>query len=307
MNHASGKDYDPSAWARQRQERIKRASQLREKRQSGTPDRNHTFKPQLQANLDGAVSKLPLGAKVGDAAGLRQGAYDLTRLDSMHAFPRGVSANGGSNSRTFGYGDGDDPDGDAVSDSNRRLGEHKDSLDRLQVSTSERQGVIRSGGNGNNHASAGPAPPPPPVLRPPDENDGVNDEYRDDSRANGYTDYSDNHRRGHQRKSSLPVGQGTGGTNGNGRSRQNGSGVGGDALSHEIDQRPNVRGSLSEAVSPTPSSFPITSPTATAAVRRAPRMSHPNNRADDHARQQYALRSPSDGSDARLQAPDEHD
>lgn len=28
MNHASGKDYDPSAWAKQRQERIKRASQV---------------------------------------------------------------------------------------------------------------------------------------------------------------------------------------------------------------------------------------------------------------------------------------
>lgn len=28
MNHASGKDYDPSAWAKQRNERIKRASQV---------------------------------------------------------------------------------------------------------------------------------------------------------------------------------------------------------------------------------------------------------------------------------------
>lgn len=28
MQHASGKDYDPSAWAKQRQERIKRALQV---------------------------------------------------------------------------------------------------------------------------------------------------------------------------------------------------------------------------------------------------------------------------------------
>ena len=61
----------------------------------------------------------------------------------MDAFPPGVRADAGSNGRTFGYGDGGDPDRDAVSDNNRGLGEHKDSLDRLQVSTSDRQGVIR--------------------------------------------------------------------------------------------------------------------------------------------------------------------
>ncbi|CAM9613313.1 unnamed protein product, partial [Discosporangium mesarthrocarpum] len=92
MNHASGKDYDPSAWARQRQERIKRASKLRKQRTSGSPDSNHTFRPHLQANNDGAVSKLPEGARVSGTP-LRQGQYDLSNLGDMPgAYPADGSA-----------------------------------------------------------------------------------------------------------------------------------------------------------------------------------------------------------------------
>ncbi|CAM9898361.1 unnamed protein product, partial [Choristocarpus tenellus] len=79
MTQASGKDYDPSAWARERKERIKRASELRKQRKSGSPDSNHTFKPQLQAKNDGATSRLPEGAK----ASTTRGSYDLSRLEEM--------------------------------------------------------------------------------------------------------------------------------------------------------------------------------------------------------------------------------
>lgn len=42
--------------------------QTRQRRQSGSPDKNHTFKPQLVSSTDGATSKLPAGARVGDAS-----------------------------------------------------------------------------------------------------------------------------------------------------------------------------------------------------------------------------------------------
>lgn len=42
--------------------------QTRQKRQSGSPDKNHTFKPQLVGSTEGTTSKLPAGARVGDAS-----------------------------------------------------------------------------------------------------------------------------------------------------------------------------------------------------------------------------------------------
>lgn len=60
----------------------------------------------------------------------------------MQAFPPGASANVG-NSRTSAYSDDNHDDDDDVGDSSRGMGEHRDSLDRLQVSTSDRQKVSR--------------------------------------------------------------------------------------------------------------------------------------------------------------------
>lgn len=47
-----------------------RRQQLRLKRLSESPDKNHTFKPQLIARNESASSKLPVGARAGGAAAL---------------------------------------------------------------------------------------------------------------------------------------------------------------------------------------------------------------------------------------------
>ncbi|CAN0544038.1 unnamed protein product, partial [Ectocarpus sp. 12 AP-2014] len=158
MQHASGKDYDPSEWAKQRQERIKRALQARQKRQSGSPDKNHTFKPHLLSSADGARSKLPPGARVGDASAT-QGAYDLTVLDNMDgAFPpKRTSANIYRDNRY------DKADGGVRGAMD--FGETRDSLDRLAVSTSDvdRQRLARMGSTSSHSSAVAPPPLPSPT------------------------------------------------------------------------------------------------------------------------------------------------
>lgn len=146
-------------------------------------------------------------------------------------------------------------------------------------------------------------PPPPPLHPPPIQNIGFNDGFNghhDGSHANGYNGYSDSYQYPHQQKSRSESGSG-GNRGNNGQIRQGENGAGRDALSHEVDQRPNVRGSLSKAMSPTSHQSSSTE----GGARRVARTSHPN-RSDYDGHGRKIVRYPDDGSDART-SPDEHD
>ncbi|CAM9373377.1 unnamed protein product [Ectocarpus fasciculatus] len=267
MQHASGKDYDPSVWAKQRQERIKRALQARQKRQSGSPDKNHTFKPQLLSSTDGARSKLPPGARVGDASAT-QGAYDLTVLDNMDgAFPpKRTSANIYRDNRY------DKADGGARGPMD--FGETRDSLDRLAVSTSDgdRQRLARMGSTSSHSSAVAPPPLPSPTKSESmEDNTGSEHTHRPHAPRAGEEAGLGGRRR---RVREDPGGRWTGPTreaaaaqnggaygeydpatkhglgdafNGGGGSRRPAAAAtGDDALSHELEQRSHVRGAIAE-------------------------------------------------------------
>ncbi|CAN0400145.1 unnamed protein product, partial [Ectocarpus sp. 12 AP-2014] len=266
MQHASGKDYDPSEWAKQRQERIKRALQARQKRQSGSPDKNHTFKPHLLSSTDGARSKLPPGARVGDASAT-QGAYDLTVLDNMDgAFPpKRTSANIYRDNRY------DKADGGVRGPMD--FGETRDSLDRLAVSTSDvdRQRLARMGSASSHSSAVEPPPLPSPTKsESTQDNNGREHTHRPHAPRAGEMAGMGARRR---RIREDPGGRWTGPTretaatqnggaydeydpatkrgvgdafNREGGRRPAAAATGDDALSHELEQRSHVRGAVAE-------------------------------------------------------------
>lgn len=114
----------------------------------------------------------------------------------------------------------------------------------------KRVGITGSTKVAAGHGSPRP-PPPPPLSNPPagkqnDSASGYHDNGYANGYANGYTDYSDTYRHRRQREQSLGIENND--ENGQ-RSREYGpaTGTGGDALSQEVEQRPTVRGYLSEA------------------------------------------------------------
>ncbi|CAM9121210.1 unnamed protein product [Ectocarpus sp. 6 AP-2014] len=266
MQHASGKDYDPSEWAKQRQERIKRALQARQKRQSGSPDKNHTFKPHLLSSNDGARSKLPPGARVGDASAT-QGAYDLTVLDNMDgAFPpKRTSANIYRDNRY------DKADGGVRGPMD--FGETRDSLDRLAVSTSDvdRQRLARMGSTSSYSSAVAPPPLPSPTKsESTQDNNGSEHIHRTHAPRAGEEAGTGGRRRiiredpggrwtGPTRETAVAQNGGAYGEydpatkrgagdafNGEGGRRPAAAATGDDALSHELEQRPHVRGAIAE-------------------------------------------------------------
>ncbi|CAM9480827.1 unnamed protein product, partial [Scytosiphon promiscuus] len=186
MQHASGKDYDPSAWAKERQERIKRALQARQQRQSGSPDKNHTFKPQLLGGTSGVISKLPAGARVGDASA-KPGAYDLTVLEGMDgAFPpKRTSSNIYRDNRYDTSTSNESGSGGVRNKGPMNMGGTSDSLDRLAVSATDRRRLSRAGST-SSHGSATASPwPLPSKSAPYHESNGYTSDVHETRRHEG--------------------------------------------------------------------------------------------------------------------------
>eukprot|EP00752_Nemacystus_decipiens_P005611 g5077.t3 len=241
----------------------------RQKRQSGSPDKNHTFKPQLISNTESATSKLPPGARVGDASA-KPGTYDLTVLDTMDdAFPpKRTTSNIYRENRYDQDGVGSGRDKGPM-----EFGGAGDSLDHLAGGAADRQILSRTGSTvSHTSAAAPPALPSPTNLAP--HPDG----HSRHGSSNGYGNRRRRSTSGEEAEDSDRVGRWTGPTrereisgayddcygyydpavkpNGvgdgvvgraAGRNRHPGAAAASDdALSHEVEQRPQVRGSISQ-------------------------------------------------------------
>eukprot|EP00752_Nemacystus_decipiens_P005609 g5077.t1 len=210
----------------------------RQKRQSGSPDKNHTFKPQLISNTESATSKLPPGARVGDASA-KPGTYDLTVLDTMDdAFPpKRTTSNIYRENRYDQDGVGSGRDKGPM-----EFGGAGDSLDHLAGGAADRQILSRHGssngyGNRRRRSTSG-------------------EEAEDSDRVGRWTGptrereisgaYDDCY--GYYDPAVKPNGVGDGVVGrAAGRNRHPGAAAASDdALSHEVEQRPQVRGSISQ-------------------------------------------------------------